>query len=71
MQAALPIESLGANLTEITDSVFVMNEDDKNYKGVLRELADGRSIEQLDELFGGRLTLNAKAYLLGYKRRQG
>jgi hypothetical protein len=71
MQASLPIESLGANLTELSDTVFVMNDDDKNYKAVLRELADGRTLEELDQLFDGRLSLNAKAFLLSHKRRQG
>jgi predicted ATPase len=71
MQSELPIESLGANLTEIVDSVFVMNEDDKNYKSVLKEMAEGRTMEELESLFEGRLTLNASAYLLSLKRKQG
>ncbi len=63
IQEALPIESLGANLTEIVDHVFMMNDDDKNYRNILEELIRNKTLEEVNALFDGRLTLNARAYL--------
>lgn len=63
IQASLPIESLGENLTDLVDTVFAMNEDDKNYKTILRELKSKHSYEEILSLFDGRLSLNARMFL--------
>ncbi len=63
LQTQLPIESLGENLTDLVDVVFAMNEDDKNYKNILRDLKSQHSYEEILELFDGRLSLNARMFL--------
>ena len=63
-QARLPIESFGENLTEIVDHVFQVNEDDKNYKTTLQSLARAHSYDEIMDMFDGRLSLNARMYLL-------
>ena len=68
--APLPIESFGENLTELVDHVFRMNEDDKNYKTQLRTLLEKRSYEEILALFGGRLSLNARMYLLSLQEKE-
>jgi predicted ATPase len=67
-QAPLPIESFGENLTEIVDRVFHMNEDDKNYKKLLRELVDKHSYDDIVAMFEDPLSLNARMYLLSLHR---
>ncbi len=66
---ALPIESFGENLTEIVDRVFLMNEDDKNYKRLLQELARTHSDEAIMAMFEERLSLNARMFLLSLEER--
>jgi predicted ATPase len=70
-QSPLAVESFGENLTELVDHVFHMNEDDKNYKTLLQELAkkNGHDYEKMLALFDNRLSLNARMYLLSLARK--
>jgi predicted ATP-dependent endonuclease of OLD family len=63
IQAEIGSESFGENLTELVDRVFRVNEDDKNYKTILRTLADNYSDEEIEGMFEAGLSLNARLYL--------
>ena len=56
-------ECFGENLTTIVNQIFGATRVDKNYMQILNELSVGRSAEQIDSLFGGKLGMNAMAYL--------
>jgi len=59
----LGIESFGENLTVITNEVFGTSGLYGNYQEQLRDLAASYSYEQIMGFFGGRLGLNARAFL--------
>jgi len=59
----LGIESFGENLTVITNEVFGTSGLYGNYQEQLRDLAASYSYEQVMGFFGGRLGLNARAFL--------
>ena len=59
------IETFGENLTEIVRSVFDALESDRDYEEVIDRLLESHAgnVDQVLELFGGRLGLNAQIYL--------
>jgi predicted ATPase len=61
----LDIETFGENLTTITKSVFETINTEQNYKKVLKLLATKHSFDSIQEMFSGRLSLNAEIYLKG------
>lgn len=63
-------QTLGANLTEIVDQIFVLNEKDKNYKNILEGYAKGKTFEEFVESFEPELSLNARMYILNWLRTQ-
>ncbi|MFT3765749.1 MAG: hypothetical protein QM820_09560 [Minicystis sp.] len=64
-----PSESFGQGLSEIVAEVFGVDEQDKNYVTVLRDLlASGASPEQIEVSFGRPLTLNARMALRALAR---
>jgi ABC-type dipeptide/oligopeptide/nickel transport system ATPase component len=67
----LPIESFGENLTNITEEIFGTVGIEANYKKVFNDLKErGMLLKEVEELFEGRLGLNAHIYLSSiYKRR--
>lgn len=68
-QGELGIESFGENLTELVDRVFEVNEDDKNYKILLRKLLEHRTVEEVGALFTADLSMNARLMLKAIKSR--
>lgn len=67
----LGLESFGESLSELTKHVFETIEVESLYKNALRKLAEGRSLEQALARFEGKLSLNAKAYLLAQYAQRG
>jgi predicted ATP-binding protein involved in virulence len=59
----LAFESFGENLTMITNEVFEVSRLHNNYQNYLRGLAASKTYDEVLEVFGGRLGLNAKAFL--------
>jgi len=59
------IETFGENLSEIVRVVFDAIESDRDYQDVLDALLEknGNSAEQVEQLFDGKLGLNAQIYL--------
>ncbi|NUQ79250.1 MAG: ATP-binding protein [Polyangiaceae bacterium] len=67
-------ESFGQSISEIVDEVFGIDERNKNYVTVLRELLDsGMSPDQIETAFGRPLSFNARMALraLARDRRAG
>lgn len=58
-------ETFGENLSEITRNIFVSTDSDRDYRTVLEELfaRSNNSVEDVLELFDGRLGLNARIFL--------
>ena len=62
-------ESFGQSLSDIVGEVFGVDEQDKNYATVLRELlSSGMSTEQIERAFGRPLSLNARMALRALAR---
>ncbi len=59
----LRFESFGENLSELTNSVFETNNVFDNYKNVLKKLMETMDYDDVNELFGNKLSLNAKVFL--------
>jgi ABC-type multidrug transport system ATPase subunit len=58
------LETFGANLTEIVREVFESREGDRSYQDILRRLLDEhKTVDAVNQLFGGRLGLNALMFL--------
>jgi len=59
-----PQECFGENLTEISNSIFKVNEEEELYKEQLKKLVDSNlSLDQINALFQNNLSLNARLYL--------
>lgn len=57
------IECFGENLTNISNSIFDVDKEEEIYKHTFRNLAHEKTFDQILELFGNRLSLNAQLYL--------
>ena len=57
------VECFGENITNITDEVFDVLDNESNYKTVLQKLSKRYSFEDVLELFDGDLSINAMTYL--------
>ncbi len=57
------IECFGENLSNISNAIFHVDEEEEIYKQVLKNLAQEKSYEEIMELFDYRLSLNAQLYL--------
>ena len=57
------LECFGENITNITDEVFDVLDNESNYKTVLKKLSGQYSFEDVLELFDGDLAINAMIYL--------
>lgn len=59
------LECFGENVTNITNDIFDVNSTESNYKTVLYDLSINKkkSFEEILEIFGGTLSLNALIYL--------
>ncbi len=60
----LGIESFGENLTTITVDVFQTDRELSNFQEYLAKMAQEHSYEEVLELFGEKLSLNAKIFLM-------
>ena len=58
-------ESFGENLTSITDDVFENINEDDYYKFILKQLAKIYNLEEINEYFLNKLSLNAKIFYSG------
>ena len=67
------VETFGENLSEITRNVFVATDSDRDYRSVLQELLarSNNSVDTVLEIFGGRLSLNARIFLESLRRFDG
>jgi len=60
----LGFESFGENLTNITEGVFETIDIEANYKKVFKKMQEQRiDIKEIESLFLGRLSFNARTYL--------
>lgn len=57
------IECFGNNISEIVFDVFDVTNVESNYKSHLRKLSQSKSYDEIVELFGGNLSLNALIFL--------
>ena len=71
MQLPLARESFAENLTELVDHVFRMNEDDKNSRTIIRDLASSYSAAMIEAMFEGKLSLSARLLLKSLRTRKG
>ena len=62
---SLDIETFGENISNITKTVFSTDSVRQDYKDVLRKLAITYSLEEVEDLFEGRLSMNALIFLKG------
>jgi AAA domain, putative AbiEii toxin, Type IV TA system len=56
----LPVESFAENLTAITEEIFHASEGPTLYGEWFREILQTRTLEEIGQLFDGRLSFNAK-----------
>ena len=56
-------ETFGENLTAIVNRVFGAGREDKNYMSILEDLCKGKTEEDVDELFDGRLSMSAMGFV--------
>ncbi|MEZ9336132.1 hypothetical protein AB4171_25890, partial [Vibrio sp. 10N.286.51.A4] len=59
----LEIETLGDSLSSITNEVFNTFEINQPYKELLKNLFRNNSIEEINDLFEGKLSLSCELYL--------
>jgi predicted ATPase len=59
----LDFESFGENLTTLVNQVFGVSREDKNYMRILEEISQGRTEDEVDELFDGKLSMNASSFV--------
>ena len=57
------MECFGENITGITNEIFDVCSTESNYKTVLSALAQKWSFDEVSELFGNNLSLNAMIFL--------
>lgn len=60
----LEIESFGESISELTRHVFETIEIPNFYRTVLKDLAGSQSLQSVEDLFAGRLSMNALSYLM-------
>lgn len=63
------IETFGESIGTITRFVFSMDSSATDYQGVLADLADQYSIEEIESMFQPRLSTQARALVLNYLHR--
>ncbi|EHR7860128.1 TPA: ATP-binding protein [Vibrio parahaemolyticus] len=59
----LELETLGENLSTITNEVFNTFESDQPYKEILKRLASKHTNEKINEIFNNKLSFNCQLYL--------
>lgn len=66
----LPIESFGENVSALTNTVFETLAVGELYKEYLDALSQKMTLEEINNLFDGRLSLNAQLYLAAISQEQ-
>ena len=64
-----PMETFGENVGQLTTNVFDLDSTKTDYHSVLVQLAASMSIDEIDDLFEDEMSVQARAYILGLKRR--
>jgi len=68
MYVAAPlIETFGESIGVITQEVFNLDDGSTDWHETLRELAEKRSLDDIESLFGQRLGFAARSYVVGVK----
>lgn len=67
----LPQESYGENLSTITDSIFYLNQVKENYKEYFDEKIKEKSIDEINQEFDNKLSMNALLYLNAIDKKKG
>jgi predicted ATPase len=62
------LETFAENIGTLTKHVFNLDSSDTDYQGILRELARGRTLEQILDLFDGRLSSQGRSLILSFQR---
>jgi predicted ATPase len=57
------IECFGENLSNISNSIFEADQEKEIYKTELERIAENYTLEEIEALFSGRLSMNAQLYL--------
>lgn len=67
------METFGENIGTLTREAFDLDNTQSDYHATLRQLSEEMSLEQIEDLFDGELSGNARSYLLALRRsrRQG
>lgn len=59
----LELETLGESLSTITNEVFNTFESEQPYKEILKKLTSRYTNDEINEMFGNKLSLNCQLYL--------
>ncbi|QXH58887.1 AAA family ATPase [Pseudomonas maumuensis] len=62
---SVELETFGENISNITKNVFSLAGVENDYRGVLKRLSEKHSLDEVQGLFDGRLSLNAMVFLKG------
>lgn len=65
------IETFAENVGLLTSHVFNLDNSNTDFQSVLRELAESRTLEEIEELFDGRMSSQARSFVLSIKRQGG
>lgn len=57
------VECFGNNISNIVYDVFEVRDEESNYKTFLKKLSTELPVDKIEELFQGKLSLNARIYL--------
>lgn len=61
----LETECFGENLSEISEKIFQVNDNEAEYKKIFNEMKkQGLSREEIETLFENKLSFNARIYLI-------
>lgn len=63
LQTPVSLETFGANISDITKDIYNVSEFESLYKTTFKKLSKQLTEEEIEELFGGRLSLKARMFL--------
>lgn len=64
------IETFGESIGLLTSDVFRLDSSATDYHDVLQKLATDHSIDEIEGFFGGRMSAQARSYILAVQRRR-
>ncbi|WP_144440122.1 AAA family ATPase [Rhodococcus erythropolis] len=62
-------ETFAENIGSLTSSVFDLDSTATDFHEVLRNLAENRSLEEIDTIFGGEMSIQGRAYVRSIQRQ--